>query len=75
MRRYRPLPPNKDALHRFRVAFWFCGLMLIAIGCVRLFQGQLAYISISGTISTPFLIVLGLFFIAVAARWHPKTRP
>jgi hypothetical protein len=49
--------------------------MLIAIGCVRLFQGQLAYISISGTISTPFLIVLGLFFIAVAALWHPKTRP
>jgi hypothetical protein len=75
MKGRRPLPPNKSALHRFRVAFWFCGLVLVAIGCIRLFQGQFAYISISGTIFTPFLIVLGLFFIAVAVLWNPITRP
>jgi hypothetical protein len=75
MKRRRPLPPNKSALRSFRVASWFCGLMLIAIGCARLFQGQFAYISISGTIFTPFLIVLGLFFIVVAVLWHPKTNP
>jgi hypothetical protein len=49
--------------------------MFIAIGCIRLAQGQFAYISISGTVFTTILILLGLFFIAVAALWHPKTRP
>src|SRR5580698_4818420 len=77
VRRYRPSPLNKSALHRFRVAFWFCGLTFVAVGCIRLFQGQFAYISISGAIFSLFLIVLGLFFIAIAVLvlWRPRTRP
>jgi hypothetical protein len=75
MKHVRQLPVKKSDLRRFRVTFWFCGLMLIAVGCIRLFQGQFAYISISGTIFTPLLIVLGLLCIAVAVLWHPKTRP
>jgi hypothetical protein len=50
-------------------------LTFVAVGCIRLIEGQFAYISISGTIFTPFLIVLGLFFIAVAVLWRPRTRP
>jgi hypothetical protein len=72
---YRPLPPAKSVVRRGRLALWFCGLMLIAIGCVRLLQGQFAYISISGTIFTPLLIVLGLFVISIAVFSHPKKRP
>jgi len=75
MKHVRQLPVKKGDLRRFRVTFWFLGLTFIGVGCIRLLQGQSAYISISGTIFTPLLIVLGLFFIAVAILWRPRTRP
>jgi len=75
MKHVRPLRVNKSDLHSFRVTFWFLGLTFVAVGCIRLFQGQFAYIGISGMIFTPLLIVLGLFFIAVAILWRPRTRP
>jgi hypothetical protein len=75
MKHVRSLPVRKSDLRSFLIAFWFLGLTFIAVGCIRLLQGQFAYISISGTIFTPLLIVLGVFFIAVAVLWRPRTRP
>jgi hypothetical protein len=74
VRHRRPLPSTQEALHRFRIVFWFLGLTFVAVGSVRLLDGQSVYMSISGAVFTPFLILLGLFFIAAAVLGRPKTR-
>jgi hypothetical protein len=63
-----------NAVNRFRVALWVCGVLAVTIGGAALYAGQLAYTSRFGLASTSFLIALGLFFVTLAIFWRPKTR-
>jgi len=66
--------PSKNAVSRFRVALWVCGVLAVITGGAGLYAGQIAYTSRFGLASTSFLIVLGLLFLALAIFGRPKTR-
>ena len=61
-------------MKRIRLALWVIGLLSLILGTARLYAGQFAYATRFGLGSTPFLILLGLFFVAIALSWRSKTR-
>lgn len=66
--------PNKNALKRFRVALWVCGVLGVTLAGAALYAGHSVYTNRFGLAPTAFLIVFGLFFLALAISWRPKTR-
>lgn len=64
--------PNKHAIHSIRLAFLVCGVLSLILGIARLYAGEFAYPTRFGLASTLSLILLGLFFVALAIFWHPR---
>jgi len=66
--------PNKSAIHRIRLALWVCGVLSLILGSARLYAGKFAYATRFGVGSTQSLILLGIFFVALATFWRPRPK-